>query len=153
MALLRIPEAARQLGVSLPTLKQWIYRQKIRSVKTPGGHHRIPEEEISHLLFGQSQKGARRFTPLHGKQTKDPLAFRLSGRNRLVGRVVEVEQEGLLAKITLDVSGQTVTSIITRDACSDLGLRAGQVVAALIKATEVMIIQSAEETEKKEGGR
>ena len=36
-------EAANILGISYPTLKQWIYHGKIKSVKTPGGHHRVPE--------------------------------------------------------------------------------------------------------------
>lgn len=149
MNLLRVPDAAGQLGISMPTLKQWIYRRQIRSIKTPGGHHRIPQEEVDRLLFGRPRKSARRRTPPYGKRTVDPLAFRVSGRNRLVGRVVGVEQEGLLAKITLDVGGQQVTSIITRDACLDLGLRVGQVAAALIKATEVMIIQAPETGQKR----
>jgi len=51
MDLVRLRAAAHQLGVSYPTLKQWIYRKRIRSVKTAGGHHRIPESEINRLLF------------------------------------------------------------------------------------------------------
>ena len=149
MALLRIPAAAEQLGISHPTLKQWIYRRQIRSVKTPGGHHRIPQEEVDRLLFGGSGKSARRPTSKPTRPSADSLEYRVSGRNRLVGRVVGVEQEGLLAKITLDVSGQRVTSIITREACRDLGLRVGQVAAALIKATEVMIIRAPETMQKR----
>ena len=42
-------EAAKALGVSYPTIKQWIYRKRIRSVRTPGGHHRIPRSEIARL--------------------------------------------------------------------------------------------------------
>jgi molybdopterin-binding protein len=54
--------------------------------------------------------------------------------------VSKIEIVGLLAKVVLDVGGQTVTSIITSDACRDLGLKKGHPAAALIKATEVMII-------------
>src|SRR5260370_42254501 len=43
-------EAANILGISYPTLKQWIYHGKIKSVKTPGGHHRVPESEIDRLF-------------------------------------------------------------------------------------------------------
>jgi len=67
----------------------------------------------------------------------------ISGRNQLVGRITSVEIVGLLAKVTLDVGGQTVTAIITRDSCRELELRAGDMAAALIKATEVMIIRPA----------
>ena len=148
IALLCIP-AAEQLGISHPTLKQWIYRKQIRSIKTPGGHHRIPPEEVDRLLFGGSGKRAPRPTSKPTRRSEDSLDYRVSGRNRLVGRVVGVEQEGLLAKITLDVSGQRVTSIITRDACRELELRVGQVAAAQIKATEVMIIRAPEPRRKR----
>src|SRR5260370_1650245 len=43
-------EAANILGISYPTLKQWIYHGKIKSVKTPGGHHRVPDSEIDRLF-------------------------------------------------------------------------------------------------------
>ena len=43
-------EAAQILGISYPTLKQWIYKRKIRTIRTAGGHHRIPEKEINQYL-------------------------------------------------------------------------------------------------------
>jgi len=46
-----------------------------------------------------------------------------------------------LTKVTLDVGGQRVTAIITKDASHDLRLKVGETAAALIKATEVMIIR------------
>jgi molybdopterin-binding protein len=150
MPLLRLPEAAQALGISFPTLKQWIYRRKIRSVRTAGGHHRIPSVEIDRLLF---QEGGA--APARGKGMKQLTAARrayvrgsmtgleqvISGRNQLVGRVVKLETVGLLAKVCLDIGGQTVTAIITRDAARGLGLKVGDTAAALIKATEVMIIR------------
>ena len=56
MNLIRLPEAARRLGISYATLKQWIYKRQIRSVKTAGGHHRIPatELELSQVTFSIS---------------------------------------------------------------------------------------------------
>jgi molybdopterin-binding protein len=119
-------EAAEALGVSYPTIKQWIYRKRIRSVKTPGGHHRIPRSEI--VRFGASAGGA---SPLDA----------ISGRNKLGGVVTKVRVSGLLAEITLDVSGQTLTAIITAAAARRLGLRPGVPALALIKATEVMVIR------------
>ena len=49
MDLLRLTEAAERIGVSAATLKQWIYKGKLRSVRTPGGHHRIPRSEVQRL--------------------------------------------------------------------------------------------------------
>ena len=50
-------EAAQVLGVSYPTLKQWIYKGRIRTVKTPGGHHRIPEKQVDKFLYRASEVG------------------------------------------------------------------------------------------------
>ena len=57
------------------------------------------------------------------------------------GTVSEVKYEGLLAQVTINVGGQSVTSIITRDACDALGLKKGVRAFALIKSTEVMVIR------------
>ncbi len=46
LTLLSPGDAAKILGISYPTLKQWIYKKKLRTVKTAGGHHRIPEPEF-----------------------------------------------------------------------------------------------------------
>ena len=146
MELIRLPAAARQLGVSYPTLKQWIYRRRIRSVKTAGGHHRIPRLEIDRLLFQRGSQESRRRprVPSAAAQTSGTgLENFISGRNQLMGRVTAVQTAGLLAKVSLDIGGQTVTAIITRDACRDLGLKVGDTAAALIKATEVMMIRPA----------
>src|SRR2546425_10516080 len=101
MRLLRLPEAARSLGVSFPTLKQWIYRGKIRSVKTPGGHHRIPRSEIDRLTESKGRRAA--------EQKIDVSLDAISGRNKLLGTVTKVRFHGLLAEVTIDVGGQLIT--------------------------------------------
>ena len=58
-----------------------------------------------------------------------------------MGRITQLKTVGLLTKVSLDIGGQGVTAIITRDAARDLGLKVGETAAALIKATEVMIIR------------
>jgi len=142
--LLKLHDAARELGVSYPTIKQWIYRRKIKSVRTAGGHHRIPRSEIDRLaFFGDSRRGEE---PAPALKLPKGLEHFISGRNQLIGRVTKVEIAGLLAKVVLDIGGQSITSIITADACRDLGLKKGKPAAALIKATEVMIIGQGSET-------
>ena len=49
--------------------------------------------------------------------------------------------EGLLAQVKISVGGQTLTSIITADAARELNLAVGETVAALVKATEVMVLR------------
>jgi molybdopterin-binding protein len=131
--LLRPKDAAQILGISYPTLKQWLYRGKLKSIKTAGGHHRIPEAELDRYLH----RAGKRKEPVERRR-----AFRrVSGRNQLIGRVVDVKTSGLMAQITLSIGGQHITSIITADAVREMGLRKGDVAAALIKSTEVMIMR------------
>jgi molybdopterin-binding protein len=125
-------DAARSLGVSYPTLKQWIYKKKLRSIRTAGGHHRIPASEIERFLPRTEEKGI-----LSGRRN----FRRISGRNQLVGRIVEVRYSGLLAQVKLSIGGQRISSIITADAAREMRLEKGQTAAALIKATEVMIVR------------
>jgi molybdopterin-binding protein len=149
MELLHVPEAARELGVSYPTLKQWIYKGKIKTVMTPGGHHRVPRSEIDRLLFQRGERGhgartASAAQPAHAAPVSGMgagLEHVISGRNQLVGRIIKLQTVGLLTKVVLDVGGQSITSIITSDASRDLDLKLGETAAALIKATEVMIIR------------
>lgn len=133
MDLLKLQEASTLLGVSYPTLKQWIYSGKVRSVKTAGGHHRIPRHEIERLT------GAKQARAVKGRKPAGLDA--ISGRNKLLGTITNIQFEGLLAQVTIDIGGQIITSIITRSACEELGLKKGVRAYALIKATEVMVIR------------
>ena len=130
--LLKLRDAAVQLKISYPTIKQWIYNRKLRTVKTPGGHHRIPQSEIDRLLYR---------TRGHNEEERRVSYQRISGRNQLVGRIVDVRVSGLVGQVTLSVGGQLITSLITSGAVREMGLKKGQTAAALIKATEVMIIR------------
>ena len=125
-------DAAQVLGISYAALKQWIYQGKLKSIQTIGGHHRIPEAEVDRLLprvisSGSVEKRRRTFR-------------RISGRNQLIGRVTDIKISGLFAEVTLSIGKQHITSIITADAVRELRLKKGQIAAALIKSTEVMII-------------
>jgi molybdopterin-binding protein len=125
-------EAALQLRISFPTIKQWIYARKIRSAKTAGGHHRIPQSEVDRLLYRTRARTA--------PQRQD-LSRQVSGRNQLVGRIEEVRISGLMAEVTLSIGDQRITSIITARSAREMQLKAGQSAAALIKSTEVMILR------------
>jgi molybdopterin-binding protein len=125
-------EAALQLRISFPTIKQWIYARKIRSVQTPGGHHRIPQSEVDRLLFRTRGKSAAE---------RKEVIRRVSGRNQLVGRIEEVRTSGLMAEVVLTIGGQVITAIITARSAREMNLKPGQTAAALIKATEVMVLR------------
>src|SRR3984893_15205688 len=130
--LLKLRDAALQLSISFPTIKQWIYKKKIRSNRTAGGHHRIPQSELDRLLFrtrGRTEK------------ERNLVIRRVSGRNQLVGRIDAVRISGLMAEVKISIGGQQITSIIPASSSREMQLKAGQTAAALIKATEVMILR------------
>jgi molybdopterin-binding protein len=130
--LLQLRDAALQLGISFPTIKQWIYKNKLRSVRTAGGHHRIPQSEVDKLLFRTRGRSERE---------RQDVIRRVSGRNQLVGRIDSVRISGLMAEVKISIGGQQITSIITATSAREMQLKKGQTAAALIKATEVMIIR------------
>ena len=130
--LLHLRDAALQLGVSFPTIKQWIYKKKIRSIQTAGGHHRIPRSEVDKLLFRTRGKT---------EDDRKGVIRRVSGRNQLVGRIDSVRISGLMAEIKISIGGQQIVSIITANSAREMQLKPGQTAAALIKASEVMILR------------
>jgi molybdopterin-binding protein len=114
--------------------KQWIYKGKVRTVKTPGGHHRIPEEDIQKYL--QATLG-------HGSRDKWRVGSnKISESNQLVGRILELKVDGLVAHVTISIGDYRLTSIITADAASDLCLKIGDDVVALLKSSQVMILRN-----------
>jgi molybdopterin-binding protein len=138
MELVTPREAARRLGVSYPTIKQWIYKGILRTRPTAGGHHRIPALEIERLLTTASP------APAHQPRAEHEPLLAISGRNQLQGIVEEVRSEGLLSQVTLRLVGSlTLTAVITRDAVDELKLRRGEPAVALVKATEVMVARGA----------
>lgn len=123
-SLLTPRQAAERLGISYPALKHWILAGRIHTVKTPGGHHRVPADALDEFL---------------PKAAAHLGTARISGRNQLTGTVLEVTIDGLLAKVVLAIGNQRITAIITADAVRELALKPGEQALALIKATEVMI--------------
>lgn len=134
-------EAARMLGISYPAIKQWILAGKLKTVQTPGGHHRIAEATLTPLLKKDADK-----PPAENRERYR----RVSGRNQLAGRVVSVRIEGLLAEVVLALNAgpgaeesgtvnRHITAIITAEAVREMGLRKGDSAAALIKSTDVMV--------------
>ena len=123
-------EAARMLGISYPTIKQWILTGKLHTSPTPGGHHRIKTSTLAPFLATDEEK----------PEAESRQRYRrVSGRNQLTGKIVSVRIEGLFAQVVLSIGSQRITSIITADAARELGLKKGQTAAALIKSTDVMI--------------
>jgi molybdopterin-binding protein len=134
-ALLTVRQAALNLGVTYSTLKQWIYKGAVRTIRTEGGHHRVSTDEVERLLASQGNAPASR----PPARKSGGVLVALSGRNQLRGIVDEIRTDGLLAQIRMRIGDQVLTAVITRDAVRELKLRRGDEAVAIIKSTEVMI--------------
>jgi molybdopterin-binding protein len=123
-------EASRILGISYPTIKQWILSGKLKTVQTPGGHHRIAENSLKPFLAKDNLKSAKESRKRYRQ---------VSGRNQIAGKVVSIRIEGLLAEVIIAAGDIHLTAIITANAVRELQLKKGDPAAALIKSTDVMI--------------
>ena len=65
--------------------------------------------------------------------------MKLSARNRLQGKVVEIEYGGVMAHVVIQVGKNLVESVITKRSADDMKLKVGDKVNAIIKSTEVML--------------
>ena len=65
--------------------------------------------------------------------------MRISARNRLKGKVVEVTMGTTTAHVKIDVGGTVVTAAITNQSVEELGLKVGDEAYAVIKASDVMV--------------
>jgi molybdopterin-binding protein len=65
--------------------------------------------------------------------------MKISARNRLKGRIVEIVKGATTAHVRVDVGGSIVTAAITNEAVDELRLKVGEEAYAVIKASDVMI--------------
>ncbi|CEI73388.1 MULTISPECIES: TOBE domain-containing protein [Romboutsia] len=66
--------------------------------------------------------------------------MKLSARNQLKGIVKEIKMGAINAKVTIDINGQMLTSVVTIDAIEDLGIKVGDEVTSVIKSSSVMLM-------------
>jgi len=65
--------------------------------------------------------------------------MKISARNQLKGKVVEVTKGQTTAHVRIDIGGTVITASITNEAVNDLKLKVGQDATAIIKASDVMV--------------
>lgn len=129
--LLTAREASKVLGVSYPTIKKWVLDGKLRTIKTPGGHHLVTFASLRPYL-----------EDVHGAK-EDPKSrkgrLRINRPNQLPGRVESIRIEGFRAEVLLTVSEWQVRTIITADSVRDMQLEVGDSATGLIQSTVMMI--------------
>lgn len=144
-----LSRAAEKLGMSYRYV--WNYVQKI--------HRTLGETVVETYKGGKTGGGGARLTPV-GKALLEEYTrlegclgeflactnnvevkkVKLSARNQLKGKIVSVEKGVITAKVKVEIKvPATITSVITKEAVEDLGLKVGDEVEVIVKSTEVMI--------------
>jgi molybdopterin-binding protein len=121
---LSLGEAAREIGVSIDTLRRWDRAGKIRVVRDERNRRRVPRAEVVRLA---------------ARPRRHRTDGTFSARNRFPGVVKSVEVDGVLALVEIEAGPFRVTAAITRDSVEELGLAEGVEAIATVKATSVMV--------------
>jgi molybdopterin-binding protein len=115
-------DAARMLGISLDTLRRWDSQGRIKTRRDASNRRTVSAKEIERL-----RGGAR-------------AEHQVSARTRFSGTVRDVKVEGLMAQVEVVVTEPAVlTAIVTADSVKELGIKRGDHIVAVIKATSVMV--------------
>jgi molybdopterin-binding protein len=119
-----IGAAAKEIGVSVDTLRRWDRAGKLKTKRDSRGRRTVSAAELKRL---RKAPGRHR--------TGDDI----SARNRFTGVISSVETEGVMALVEIQAGPHLVTAAITRDSVEELGLREGVEATAMVKATSVMV--------------
>jgi molybdate transport system regulatory protein len=144
-----IAETAKTLKVSYRYV--WNYIRRIQTVlgqpvvetfkggKDGGGGAKLTNRGKTLLLEYRNAEWCLE-TVLSASNNVEVEHLKLSARNQLKGKVVEVQKGVITAKVKVEVlMPVTITAVITKDSVDELDIKVGDEVAAIIKSTEIMI--------------
>ena len=120
-AYLRIGEVAQAVGVSVDTLRRWEAEGRV-TFERQGNQRVLAAADLAPLIGSLAGSSATS-----------------SARNRMTGIVVAVKRDGVMAQVELACGDFRIVSLMSRDACDDLGLEVGKTATAVVKATTVIV--------------
>ncbi len=144
-----ISKAAQKLGMSYRYV--WGYVKRIEKIlgspvmetfkggKSGGGGAKLAKLGSSLLCeYDRVEHGLSEV--LQHTKSSEVNRLKISARNRIKGRVIAVQKDSITAKVKVEITAPaTVTALISTEAVEDLNIKVGDIVEAVIKATEVMI--------------
>jgi molybdate transport system regulatory protein len=144
-----LSRAAQKLGMSYRYV--WGYIKSLESVlgdkvletfrggKTGGGGAKLTKLGVD--VLNEYERMDRRLNEvLYDTKCLEVRGLKISARNRFKGKVIAVEKNGVTAKVKVQVTVPVVvTALISKEAVEDLKIKVGDMVEAIVKATEVMI--------------
>jgi molybdopterin-binding protein len=127
MASYRIGQAAELLGVSVDTVRRWVDGGRLKATRTQGGRRLIDGAALAKFAVEVSHE-----------READVVVGR-SARNRFPGIVTNVVKDKVTAQVEIQAGPHRVVSLMTREAADELGLAAGVMAVAAVKATSVVV--------------
>jgi molybdopterin-binding protein len=121
---LTLGEAAKEIGVSVDTLRRWERAGKLRTKRDQRNRRLVTRREVNRMSRRPKRHRA---------------GDALSARNRFPGKVTSVESDGVMAIVEIAAGPHRITAAITRDAVEELGIAPGVEATATVKATSVMV--------------
>jgi len=123
--------ASEELGIS--------YRGVLITIR------KLEKELGEKLIETRRGRGARARLTRLGEEILDIyLSTKIEGmsfRNKIPARVISIEREGMSAIVTVETAPSTVKALITGEALEELGLKIGDLVNLVIKASNIAIIK------------
>jgi molybdopterin-binding protein len=123
---LRIGQAADLLRVSPDTVRRLIDAGHIKTARSAGGQRQINGAALARYMASLPRQDP-------------PAAVSESARNRFTGIITRVIKDGVAAQVEIQAGPYRIVSLITRESADELGLKAGLVAVASVKATNVVI--------------
>jgi len=124
---MRLGEAADRLGVSVDTVRRWADAGRLHATRTAGGQREVRDADVAALVAERAGAVA------------DPVIVGQSARNRFAGIVTRVVKDKVMAHVEIQAGPHRVVSLMSREACDELGLKPGVSAVAAIKATNVVV--------------
>ncbi len=124
---MRLGQAAELAGVSVDTVRRWADEGRLKTTRSSGGQRLVSSAEIDRL------RRRRR------NEDRDPVIVAQSARNRFPGVVTRIVKDRAAATVEVQAGPHRLLSLMTAEAVSELDLRPGKAVIAVVKATSVMV--------------
>lgn len=147
-----LTEAAKEVGISyrnawdrVKMMEEKLHRRLVETkVGGKAGGGATLTENGRELLKEFRKTRKLLFNVLDDKEAWEDVGYRLSARNRLRARVVEVKRGAVTSQVKMRLtSANTLTSVITNEAVEDLYLKEGDEVEAIVKSTDVLVAKGA----------
>lgn len=141
-----LQQACKKLGISykhawqiIKNMNERLGKNVVTTIRGGKGQGTFLTEDGRELI-AEYEKNRRYVAELMEDDVAwENLGMKLSARNRLSGKIIEMEKGDVACKIKIEVEPSVLTSLITAEAAESLELAEGDEVFAIIKSTEVLV--------------